>query len=57
MENQRRQLTPEQDALEHIAACWDKPFLEERYIDVIKGRMNIFDVTFHIDIEGISGKT
>lgn len=41
MEDQRRELTPEQDALEHIAACRDKHFLEERYIDAIKGRMNV----------------
>lgn len=40
MEDQRRELTPEQDALEHIAACRDKHFLEERHIDAIKGRMN-----------------
>nr|XP_046274081.1 uncharacterized protein LOC124074833 isoform X2 [Scatophagus argus] len=38
MDKQRRQLTPEQDALEHIVACRDKPFLEERYIDSFKGR-------------------
>ncbi|XP_044027833.1 uncharacterized protein LOC122864451 isoform X2 [Siniperca chuatsi] len=38
MEKQRRQLTPEQDALEHIVACRDKPFLEERFIDSFKGR-------------------
>ncbi|XP_034560363.1 uncharacterized protein LOC117827743 isoform X3 [Notolabrus celidotus] len=38
MEAERRQLTPEQDALEHIAACRDKPFLEGIYIDAFKGR-------------------
>ncbi|XP_032391770.1 uncharacterized protein LOC116701860 isoform X1 [Etheostoma spectabile] len=38
METQRRQLSPEQDALEHIVACRDKPFLEERFIDFFKGR-------------------
>ncbi|XP_067468322.1 uncharacterized protein [Thunnus thynnus] len=38
MENERRQLTPEQDALEHIVACRDKPFLEGRFIDLFKGR-------------------
>ncbi|XP_065804365.1 uncharacterized protein [Labrus bergylta] len=38
MENERPQLTPEQDALEHIFACKDKPFLEGRYIDASKGR-------------------
>lgn len=42
MEDQRREVTPEQDALEHIAACRDKHFLEKRYIDVIKGRMNFY---------------
>lgn len=47
MESQRRQLTPEQDALEHIVACRDKPFLEEIYIDAFKGRRNIFDVTLY----------
>eukprot|EP00064_Thunnus_orientalis_P019641 superscaffoldBa00005002_g19766 len=30
------QLTPEQDALEHIKACRDKPSLEERFIDPSK---------------------
>ncbi|XP_034027942.1 uncharacterized protein LOC117512090 [Thalassophryne amazonica] len=35
---QERQLTPEDDALEHIAACRDKLFLEERFIDFSKGR-------------------
>ncbi|XP_049890842.1 uncharacterized protein LOC126384039 isoform X1 [Epinephelus moara] len=34
----RGQLSPEQDALEHIIACRDKPFLEERFIDSFKGR-------------------
>nr|XP_020474167.1 uncharacterized protein LOC109970738 [Monopterus albus] len=38
MENQRGQLTHEQDALDHIVACRDKPFLEERFIDYFKGR-------------------
>ncbi|XP_041811872.1 uncharacterized protein LOC121620002 [Chelmon rostratus] len=38
MEKTTRQLTPEQDALEHIVACRDKPFLEDRYIDCFKGR-------------------
>ncbi|XP_075962356.1 uncharacterized protein LOC142965335 isoform X3 [Anarhichas minor] len=38
MDKQRRQLTPEQDALEHILACRDKRFLEERFIDSFKGR-------------------
>ncbi|XP_059205277.1 uncharacterized protein LOC131984472 [Centropristis striata] len=38
MEMQRRQLTPEEDALEHIVPCRDKPFLEERFIDSFKGR-------------------
>ncbi|XP_045915514.1 uncharacterized protein LOC123977076 [Micropterus dolomieu] len=38
MEKKRRQLTPEQDALGHIVACKDKPFLEERFIDSSKGR-------------------
>ncbi|XP_056256201.1 uncharacterized protein LOC130184300 isoform X2 [Seriola aureovittata] len=38
MEMQKRPLTPEEDALEHIVACRDKPFLEERFIDSFKGR-------------------
>lgn len=38
MKKQRKQQTPEQDALEHIDACRDKPFLEERVIDSFKGR-------------------
>lgn len=36
MEDQ--QLTPEEDALKHIAACIDKPFLEERYVDALKDK-------------------
>ena len=32
-----RQLTPEQDAVEHIKARRDKPFLEEKIIDAFKG--------------------
>ncbi|XP_034748086.1 uncharacterized protein LOC117956880 isoform X2 [Etheostoma cragini] len=38
MEKERRKMSPEQDALEHIVACRDKPFLEERFIDFFKGR-------------------
>ncbi|XP_014851727.1 PREDICTED: uncharacterized protein LOC106923279 isoform X2 [Poecilia mexicana] len=38
MKEQRGKQTPEQDALEHIVACKDKPFLEERFIDSFKGR-------------------
>ncbi|XP_026203998.1 uncharacterized protein LOC113154170 isoform X3 [Anabas testudineus] len=38
MEKQKSQLAPEQDALEHIVACRDKPFLEERFIDSFKER-------------------
>ncbi|XP_040928788.1 uncharacterized protein LOC114865608 isoform X2 [Betta splendens] len=38
MEMQKKQQTPEQDALEHIVSCRDKPFLEERLIDSFKGR-------------------
>ncbi|KAK5883248.1 hypothetical protein CesoFtcFv8_019600 [Champsocephalus esox] len=38
MEKQRRQLTPEQDALEYIVACRDKPFLEEKLINSFKGK-------------------
>lgn len=41
MEVQRRQLTPEQDALEHIVDCRDKSFLEERFIDSLKGRCTL----------------
>lgn len=36
MEDQ--QLPPVEDALKHIAACTDKPFLKERYIDTFKGK-------------------
>ncbi|KAM3596650.1 uncharacterized protein V6R79_018521 [Siganus canaliculatus] len=32
------ELTPEEDALEHILACRDKPTLEEKPTDSIKGR-------------------
>ena len=39
MEEQKRSLTPAEDALEHIVACRDKPFLEERHIDSFKGRL------------------
>ncbi|XP_029298586.1 LOW QUALITY PROTEIN: uncharacterized protein LOC115015426 [Cottoperca gobio] len=38
MAKQRRQKTSVQDALEHIVACRDKPFLEQRFIDSFKGR-------------------
>ncbi|XP_054461684.1 uncharacterized protein LOC129097029 isoform X2 [Anoplopoma fimbria] len=37
-EQKSRQLTPEQDALEHIKTRKDKPFLKERHIDPFKGR-------------------
>lgn len=36
-EKQSRQLTPEQDALEHIKASRDKPFLEQMFIEPFKG--------------------
>lgn len=38
MEKKSRQLTPEQDALEHILACRDKHFLKERVVDSFKGK-------------------
>ncbi|XP_063755780.1 uncharacterized protein LOC134875235 [Eleginops maclovinus] len=38
MEKKRRQLTPEQDALEYMLACRDKPFLEEKFINSFKGK-------------------
>ncbi|XP_029700999.1 uncharacterized protein isoform X2 [Takifugu rubripes] len=38
LRNKKRQLTPEQDALEHIRACRDKPFLEQKFINPDKGR-------------------
>ncbi|XP_051811567.1 uncharacterized protein LOC127536125 isoform X2 [Acanthochromis polyacanthus] len=38
MEKQGGEMTPEQDALQYIAACRDKPFLEERFIDSLKGK-------------------
>lgn len=37
VERQGRHRTPEQDALEHIKACRDKPFLEAMFIDPHKG--------------------
>ncbi|XP_068188438.1 uncharacterized protein [Antennarius striatus] len=37
MNKQSPDLSPEQDAQQHIKACRDKPFLEERFIDPIKG--------------------
>ncbi|XP_028256549.1 uncharacterized protein LOC114432624 isoform X2 [Parambassis ranga] len=37
-EQQGQQLTPEQDALEHIKTCRDKPFLKAAFIDSFKGR-------------------
>lgn len=36
MEDQ--QLPPVEDALKHIVACIDKPFLEEKCIDTFKGK-------------------
>uniref|UniRef100_A0A3P8TAJ8 SET domain-containing protein n=1 Tax=Amphiprion percula TaxID=161767 RepID=A0A3P8TAJ8_AMPPE len=38
MEKRGGKITPEQDALQYIAACRDKPFLEERFIDSLKGK-------------------
>ncbi|KAG7501391.1 zinc finger MYM-type protein 4-like [Solea senegalensis] len=38
MENQKKSLSPEEDALVHIHACTDKYFLEDRFIDSFKGR-------------------
>lgn len=57
MEKWKRPLTPEEDALEHIVACRDKPFLEERYIDSFKGRWSISVISRYINIEWISGIT
>lgn len=37
MENRHKRVNPEQDALVHIVARRDKPFLEERFIDSFKG--------------------
>ncbi|XP_031151492.1 uncharacterized protein LOC116047099 isoform X3 [Sander lucioperca] len=56
-EQQNRQLTPEQDALEHIKACRDKPFLEERFINPFKGRgvfthQSIQPSTFVVEFRG-----
>ncbi|XP_029976872.1 histone-lysine N-methyltransferase set-1-like [Salarias fasciatus] len=57
METHNSQLTPEQDALQHIAACRDKPFLKERFIDSFKGsgvftRKTIEPSTFVIEYRG-----
>ncbi|XP_039675537.1 uncharacterized protein LOC120570916 isoform X3 [Perca fluviatilis] len=57
VEQQDRQLTPEQDALEHIKACSDKPFLKERFIDSLKGRgvfthQSIEPSTFVVEFRG-----
>ncbi|XP_072227139.1 uncharacterized protein [Leuresthes tenuis] len=38
VDQQDRLLTPVQDALEHIKARRDKPFLQEKFIDSFKGR-------------------
>lgn len=53
MEMQQRKRTPEQDALEHIAAFKDKPFLEERFIDSFKGRCILVITFLYIDLESI----
>lgn len=45
VEQRGRSLTPEQDALEHIKACRDKPFLEEMFIDPSKGFYLIYLVS------------
>lgn len=50
MEKKTRKLTPEQDALEHILAFRDKSFLEERFIDPIKGKMYISESSLCNDI-------
>ncbi|MED6289138.1 hypothetical protein CHARACLAT_033227 [Characodon lateralis] len=49
--------TPEQDALEHIVACKDKPFLEEQFINPFKGRgvftnKTIKPTTFVVEYRG-----
>lgn len=41
---QKRQLTPEQDAEKHIKAGRDKPFLEEMFIDRLKGFFKIISL-------------
>ncbi|XP_041811390.1 uncharacterized protein LOC121619625 isoform X2 [Chelmon rostratus] len=57
METQRMQLTPEQDAREHIMSCRDKPFLDEVFIDPLKGRgvftrESIEPSTFVVELRG-----
>jgi hypothetical protein len=37
MAKRRQRLTPEKDASEHVRSAIDKPFLEERFIDIQKG--------------------
>lgn len=37
VDQQGGQLTPEQDALQHIKACKDKSFLKEMFINSTKG--------------------
>lgn len=44
-------LNPEQDALEHIVAWRDKPFLRERFINPYKGRTYISETSLLIDID------
>uniref|UniRef100_A0A3B5AKE8 SET domain-containing protein n=1 Tax=Stegastes partitus TaxID=144197 RepID=A0A3B5AKE8_9TELE len=38
MKKRDQKMTPEQDALQYIVACRDKPFLEKRFIDSFKGK-------------------
>ncbi|XP_047460236.1 uncharacterized protein LOC125019481 [Mugil cephalus] len=54
---QGRRLTPQQDALEHIKARRDKHFLEEKFIDSLKGkgvftRQSIEPSTFVVEYRG-----
>lgn len=51
MEKQKPKLTPEQDALNHIADGKDKPFLEQRFINSFKGLIFVFLSIFLLMLE------
>lgn len=48
MENRHKRVNPEQDALVHIVARRDKPFLEERFIDSFKGMWCIYKTVISV---------
>lgn len=51
MEKQKPFLTPEQDALNHIANGKDKAFLEQRFINSFKGLIFVFLSIFLLMLE------